>query len=648
MRHLKTQHGNEKLVKEALTLTKKERIKAINTIKKKGIYKVNIELRKKGKELLRERTQGSEKNKNLEMCGGCKGFYSKRRIKKHLKKCDEGIDGIKTSLDVRHIGDEDNVTEFTRNVLDKFRTDETGRLCRNDPVVVRLGQKLWAKSARKERKNIMNHMRLLGNLIMEFRKAAHNDDLHGEDLLKRKHFPMLTKAIQQMSYTETGVLKYGLKMAIGYLLKNVIKVMKGNYIQQENNEAQEEVDRFSALLDLEWDFIFYGAQIMCEQRRQTLRKPGNMPLETDLLKFRNYILERTKALTSDIYNKWDFHDFTEMRNLIVARLTLFNARRGGEPARLLLSEWRDANKDAWIDQQQLDSIMSSHEKDLVKDMKLAFQTGKGSRRLVPVIFPKDMITPIEKLIEEREECGISGENLYLFPNTGLSRDHVTGWHSIQIVAKQMGDQLKKPSLLTADNFRHRTSTLFASLELPRDKREAFYRHMGHSEDINRDVYQCPLALRELTEVGSFLHNLDNGVHHKNQQIQNEGEQSIETSHTGVEKHVDKPQAEQHDAPNPVIQVDHIDSSEEPRQKIRRYRKWSVTDAAKVEHFYSNYINDKDNHFYSKGAVPSQKSVLEFLVKNTIFQDENICQKELISLIKTKAFNTRKKNRETLS
>ena len=35
--------------------------------------------------------------------------------------------------------------------------------------------------------------------------------------------------------------------------------------------------------------------------------------------------------------------------------------------------------------------------------------------------------------------------------------------------------------------------------------------MGHSEGINRDVYQCPLALKEITEVGSFLNTLDKGA-----------------------------------------------------------------------------------------------------------------------------------------
>ena len=125
-----------------------------------------------------------------------------------------------------------------------------------------------------------------------------------------------------MTYTETGALKHGLKISIGYLLKKVIKIMKGCYIQEGKLEAGEEVDRFSALLELEWEFIFYRAQLMCEQRRQNLRKPGDMPLEKDLIKFRNYIIERTRKLASDNFHKWDRHDFIEMRNLVAVNLTL--------------------------------------------------------------------------------------------------------------------------------------------------------------------------------------------------------------------------------------------------------------------------------------------------------------------------------------
>ena len=79
LRHLKTVHKNEILVKQALTLPKGEKNKAFNNIKKKGIMKKNIQLKSEGKELLRERRPGSVNSQHLAICNGCKGFYSQRR-----------------------------------------------------------------------------------------------------------------------------------------------------------------------------------------------------------------------------------------------------------------------------------------------------------------------------------------------------------------------------------------------------------------------------------------------------------------------------------------------------------------------------------------------------------------------------------------
>ena len=33
---------------------------------------------------------------------------------------------------------------------------------------------------------------------------------------------------------------------------------------------------------------------------------------------------------------------------------MLNGRRGGEPARLMLEDWKQAEKNKWIDQQRLD------------------------------------------------------------------------------------------------------------------------------------------------------------------------------------------------------------------------------------------------------------------------------------------------------
>ena len=115
--------------------------------------------------------------------------------------------------------------------------------------------------------------------------------------------------------------------------------MKGHYVMKDCMKAAEEVDLFNSVLQMNWDYIFFTAQISCEVRRNSLRKPADMPLEKDVKTLRNFVLKEIKSMTEDPYTVWDKHTFIRLRNLIVTRLTLFNARRGGEPARMTLQDW---------------------------------------------------------------------------------------------------------------------------------------------------------------------------------------------------------------------------------------------------------------------------------------------------------------------
>ncbi|KAK7489172.1 hypothetical protein BaRGS_00019550, partial [Batillaria attramentaria] len=325
----------------------------------------------------------------------------------------------------------------------------------------------WAKSAKKERRVIMGEMRMLANLILQMRVVA-----------------------QSQTLTEDNHSN------------------EGHYTQLNEMDKATEVERFQAVLDLNWDFIFYAAQLACERRRNMLRKPQDMPLEEDVQNFKDFIVSEIEVMLEDVYKVWDYHDFVQLRNLIVSRLTLYNARRGGEPARLTLSEWKEAEEGHWVDPELAVKVTDPLDQALLGGTKLAYQAGKGSRRLVPVLIPNDTVEALRKLVSERRNAGIPESNEFLFPNTCSSHDHVSGYSCIKAVTAVMGDRLKKPNLLIADKFRHRASTLFALLDLPEQERESWYRHMGHSAAINKDVYQCPLAITEMTRVGGFLSKLD--------------------------------------------------------------------------------------------------------------------------------------------
>ena len=73
--------------------------------------------------------------------------------------------------------------------------------------------------------------------------------------------------------------------------------------------------------------------------------------------------------------------------------------------------------------------------------------------------------------------------------------------------------LLKPNLINATNNRHRVSTIYAALNLSKHERKLFYTHMGHSEDMNKDVYQTPLAIMGITKLGKQLMQINNGKVH---------------------------------------------------------------------------------------------------------------------------------------
>ena len=355
----------------------------------------------------------------------------------------------------------------------------------------------------------MNDMRKLGNLLVKLRSVSDDITLSGEDVLKRENLNNLEFALDALTEKSNGEVKAGLRLSLGYLLKKGAKVMKGVHIMEDRLEEAVEIDRFLSVLDLNWDFLFSRSLFLVEGKRQAvLRKPQSMPLEHDIKQLKDFTVDSIAEIVDSEYDASDVHIFNKLRALSVSRLTVFNARRGAEPSRMTLDEWNDAANQAWVDPQQVEAVIHPIEKYLLKSFKLAYQRGKGSRKLVPVLIPNYTQRAVEMLVEMRSEVGVSENNVYLFPYTQKSEGHVNGWAELKKVTNMMEGHLENPSLLTATKYRHRASTLYALQDISEKDRNIFYKHMGHSMEINTNVYQCPLAVREITSVGSYLEKID--------------------------------------------------------------------------------------------------------------------------------------------
>ena len=131
--------------------------------------------------------------------------------------------------------------------------------------------------------------------------------------------------------------------------------------------------------------------------------------------------------------------------------------------------------------------------------------GKGAA-LVPVLIPKDCEKAMIILADEknRTEAGVSEGNLFLFAYTQMSEDGTTGYNEIMRVCQQISIPV-----ITATTIRLRTASMLWSIDgLDGSTIEKFMEHMGHSKDIDKNIYAVPPALRTIKTVAPIIYQLD--------------------------------------------------------------------------------------------------------------------------------------------
>lgn len=96
-----------------------------------------------------------------------------------------------------------------------------------------------------------------------------------------------------------------------------------------------------------------------------------------------------------------------------SRITLFNARRGGEPCRMTMKQWLDRKKCLG----KADEDLTDEEKASFSEMEIIYLNTKGNK-IASCLFPLDVIEATDLLCSEsfRSLADVSTQNSYLFAN----------------------------------------------------------------------------------------------------------------------------------------------------------------------------------------------------------------------------------------
>lgn len=414
-RHLKLVHKGEAKVSAAMLLPKRARNNEFQKLKRLGIkMHIEEESRKPNPDYHGEK----KKNKNTKICrcSNCDMFVSKRYFHKHQSKCRKTFDAEPSgvSIEVDNVPDQfidffSSSGEFKTAILETLRKDKIQKLILEEEYILFLGQKYFEERNHKEakknnvRKSTRTEMRNLAILYQAFRTQDVQSNKHGNvlDMFDRENFFTLRNTVKDLNTCkESGRTKPGAIHSTFYTLLRSSKALRDLLHLRKEDEISAEVAQFVKSLKTHEELFMSGARhklFMNSQRRS--RKPCSLPLEEDIAALYDYIRKRMDVVSS----VWTFKDksvYIENRNLAQTRLTLFNARRGGEVSTLSLEDWEDGKMGSWIDQQRLQGL-SEADKVLVSTMKTIYIPGKGNRHLVPLLIPDDCIDSMNIICDRK-------------------------------------------------------------------------------------------------------------------------------------------------------------------------------------------------------------------------------------------------------
>ena len=189
----------------------------------------------------------------------------------------------------------------------------------------------------------------------------------------------------------------------------------------------------------------------------------------------------------------------------------------------------------------------------------------------------------------REGAGISSTNEYLFPSLH-SEDPVTGASELRQTCNSLSVKINVKATL----IRHYVATMLPKqYNLDKNEKDVYLQHFGHSEDIHKQVYQCPEAEIEkdiCSKIRKVLRHGSSNQEHLNTRVSAITDSCSDTDEEYI----------------PDINID-LNRNITPK-RTRSNKMWAKEDTELIKNYFKTYI------YCEEEIRPNKKEIMRFLKK----------------------------------
>ena len=200
-------------------------------------------------------------------------------------------------------------------------------------------------------------------------------------------------------------------------------------------------------------------------------------------------------------------NYSELAQVCLALVILFNRRRSGEAERMTLSAYTQTlETGSGKPDEVVLSTLNEFEKVLCQSHLRVEIRGKRGRK-VPVLFTEEMKKYVDTLISLRKKANVTQP--YLFARPGSHSKPFRGSDSLRRFAKAAS--LQNPSAISSTKLRKQLGTLSQILNLSETSQDILATFQGHNIRVHREFYRLPENALQVAKVSKLLHCINNGT-----------------------------------------------------------------------------------------------------------------------------------------
>ncbi|XP_076850568.1 uncharacterized protein LOC143500340 isoform X1 [Brachyhypopomus gauderio] len=518
-RHLQYVHHNEPDVAKAFSFDKKSKERRVRlrllTTRGNFLHNALISSSGKGDLVARRRPQKLGSTQEFTHCIHCQGLYARKSLWRHIRNCPQNpkVDEpgnrkkMVQSLNCMARVPPDVSKAFWKTVMCQMKHDEVSAVIRNDKYILLFGEQMFNKLNPSSTKNdyIRQKMREVGRLLLEARRLTPIRSM--EDFVLPSNFPHVIKSVRAVSghCEETNTYRIpSLALKLGHSLSKIATSVECSAIITGRERLAEDARSFRVLQEHKWnESISAAAGTTLNEAK--MNKPQVLPFTEDVKTLHSFLNTEMTKYQHALKDHSDVKTYASLCKLVLAKVILFNRRRGGEASRMKLESYVSRVKSPV--HEDLASGLSDFEKKLCEHFQRVEIRGKRGRKVAVLLTP-DMVNCMDLLVQHRDICQVPEENVHLF-----ARPNALSSYRGSDVLREFGESCgaRNPSALSSTKLRKQIATLSTVLNLKDNEMDQLASFLGHDIRIHRQYYRLPESTLQLAKMSKLLIAMERGT-----------------------------------------------------------------------------------------------------------------------------------------